>query len=67
MATSEPPDEVGSAAPAAHSQGRPPLEHATTQQGTPILVLDISDTTTHDRMTSETLGTFYDSYSEFDI
>ena len=67
MATSEPPDKVRSTASVAHSQGQPPLEHATTQQGTPISVLDISDTTTHDQMTSETLGTFYDSYSEFDI
>ena len=67
MATSEPPDEVGSAVSAAHSQGQPPLEPATTQQGTPISVLDTSDTTTHSRMTSEILGTFCDSYSKFDI
>ena len=64
MATSESPEEVESAASVAHSQGQPPLEPATTQQGTPILVLDTSDTT---RMTSETLGTFCDSCSESDI
>jgi len=67
MAASKPPDGVESAASVAHSQGQPPLEPATTQQGTPISVLDTSDTTTHNRMTSETLGTFCDSCSEFDI
>jgi hypothetical protein len=55
MATSEPPDEIESSA-SVHSQGQTPLEPATTQQGTPISVL-----------TSETLGTSYDPYSEFDI
>ena len=67
MATSEPPDKVGSAASAAHSQGQPPLEPATAQQVTPISVLDTSNTTSHNRMTSETSGTFYDSYSKFNI
>jgi hypothetical protein len=69
MVTSEPPDEVETAASVAHSQGQPPLESATESavQGTPISVLDASDTTTHNQMTSETLGTFCDSYSEFDI
>jgi hypothetical protein len=67
MATSEPPDDVESAASVPYSQGQPPLEPATTQQGTPISVLDTSNTSTHNRMTSETLGTFCDSCSEFDI
>jgi hypothetical protein len=67
MATSEPPDKVGSAASAAHSQGQPPLEPATALQVTPISVLDTSDTATHNRMISGTLGTFYDSHSKFDI
>jgi len=65
MATSKPPDEVGSAASVTHSRGQPPLEPAAenvAQQGTPISVLD-----TDNQMTSETLGTFCDSYSEFDI
>jgi len=69
----DPPDEVETAASVAHRQGQPPLEPATenaTQQGTPISVLDTSDTTTHNRMTSdisETLGTFCDSYSELNV
>jgi hypothetical protein len=73
MAMPNPPDEVESAASVAHRQGQLPLEPAAenaTQQGTPISVLDTSDTATHNRMTSdisETLGTFYDSYSELDV
>jgi len=69
MATSEPPDEVETAASVANCQGQPPLESATENaaQGAPIWVLDASDTTTHNQMTSETLGTFCDSHSEFDI
>ena len=70
MATSDPPDEVERPASVAHSHGQPPLEpiiENATQQGTPILVLDTSDPTTHNRMTSETLGTFCDYYSELDI
>jgi len=69
----DPPDEVETAASVAHRQGQPPLEPATenaTQQGTPISVLDTSDTTTHNRMTSDiskTLGTFCDCYSELDV
>ena len=60
MATSEPPpDEIESAASAAHSQGQPPLEPTTPQQGTSISVLDTSNTTTHNQMTSETLGTLF--------
>ena len=68
MATSDPPDEVERAASVAHSQGQPPLEpiiENATQQGTSVL--DTSDPTTHNRMTSETLGTFCNSYSELDI
>ena len=65
MTTSELPDEVESVASVIHSQGQPPLEPAAenvAQQGTPISVLD-----THNQITSETLGTFCDSYSEFGI
>jgi len=61
------PEWFTEVASVAHSQGQPLLEPATTQQGTPSSVLDASDTTTHNGMTSETLGTFYDSYSEPDI
>lgn len=68
MATSQHTDEVEIAASVAHSQGQPPLEHATdnaAQQGASISFLDTSDTTIPkpERLsTGETLGTFFDYY-----